>query len=63
VAIQSPSFQQEDWIAALPAVARNDEAARLVRHFIKPCYKSLESNRDSILESIPDSIPESRVES
>ncbi|MDD2326678.1 MAG: hypothetical protein PHW63_11930 [Alphaproteobacteria bacterium] len=25
MAIQSPSFQQEDWIAALPAVARNDE--------------------------------------
>jgi|GEM_PF-2147870 len=25
VAIQSPSFKQGDWIAALPAVARNDE--------------------------------------
>ncbi|MDD2325517.1 MAG: hypothetical protein PHW63_05910 [Alphaproteobacteria bacterium] len=25
MAIQSPSFQQEDWIAALPSVARNDE--------------------------------------
>ena len=24
MAIQSPSFQQQDWIAALPAVARND---------------------------------------
>ena len=22
---RSPSFQQQDWIAALPAVARNDE--------------------------------------
>ena len=35
VAIQSPSFQQEDWIAALPTVARNDEggATRESRHW------------------------------
>jgi len=25
VAIQPPIFKQKDWIAALPAVARNDE--------------------------------------
>ncbi|MDD2326410.1 MAG: hypothetical protein PHW63_10535 [Alphaproteobacteria bacterium] len=57
MAIQSPSFRQQDWIAALPAVARNDEDGTTRESFHRAVGLTM---REGMMQILPEGWDEKR---